>query len=93
MTGTQSRTLPPDPGTAALRQLRTILDQIARDLDTLHQIEQIQQQHQIALTSALTVQARLHTKVETLQQALERLDDHITTRARPRAPGTVDETH
>ncbi|MGV9666042.1 hypothetical protein ACWDUL_40520 [Nocardia niigatensis] len=45
----------------------------ARDVDTLHQIEKIQQQHQVVLASAEAISGRSSTDVTGLRQTLAQL--------------------
>ncbi|WP_433566774.1 hypothetical protein ACQP1O_17245 [Nocardia sp. CA-151230] len=65
-----------------LEQIQDALAEIARDVDTLHQIETIQQQHQATLASAQAIADRLSTDVTALQHTLAQLGYHTVPEAR-----------
>jgi len=67
MTGTSAPARPDTTGVGTSEQIRSILDDIARDLQTLRQIERIQQQHQVTLASTEVVAAHLRAGIEALQ--------------------------
>lgn len=87
MTDRLARTPAHTTGVETLAQIRSVLAEIARDLDTLHQIEKIQQQHQVVLASVEATAARLCTAFMALQQALTLLDhDTVPHSSRARSP-------
>ncbi|MFX0577936.1 hypothetical protein [Nocardia nepalensis] len=69
MTDTPAATQPRTTGIETL-EFWSVLDDITCDLETLRQIEKIQQQHHVVLTSTATVTAHLHAAIEALQQTL-----------------------
>ncbi|MFF3569261.1 hypothetical protein ACFYXQ_15935 [Nocardia jiangxiensis] len=83
MTDPPARTRPRTTAIETLRKIRCVLDAIACDLETLCQIEEIQQQHHVVLTSSAAVTAHLHAAIETLQQTLACDGRDITARRPP----------
>ncbi len=83
MIDTATPARPHTTGIGTPEQIRSVLDDIARDLRTLRQIEKIQQQHQVVLASTEVVAAHLRAGVETLQQTLAW--DGCDTTQNPRA--------
>lgn len=67
MTDTSAPTLPDTAGIGTPERIRSVLNDIARDLQTLRQIEKIQQQHQVTLASTEAIAAHLRAGVEALQ--------------------------
>ncbi|WP_040830388.1 hypothetical protein [Nocardia jiangxiensis] len=86
MTDTATPARPHTTGVGTPEQIRSVLDDIARDLRTLRQIEKIQQQHQVVLASTEVVAAHLRAGIETLQQTLAQYGCDTTPITRARAP-------
>jgi hypothetical protein len=72
MTGTATPARPDTTDIGTFEQIRSTLDDITRDLQTLRQIEKIQQQHQVTLASAQIIAAHLRIGVQALQALYSR---------------------